>query len=53
MKKMSVISSFANSMIITIGSVVLIILFSSMASWMLVRDQSRKSKIIFIYSLRE
>lgn len=47
MKKMSIISSFANSMIITIGSVVLIILFSSMASWMLVRDQSRKSKIIF------
>ncbi|NOW86431.1 raffinose/stachyose/melibiose transport system permease protein [Clostridium beijerinckii] len=47
MKKMSVISSFTNSMIITIGSVVLIILFSSMASWMLVRDQSRKSKIIF------
>lgn len=47
MKKMDIVSSFTNSMIITIGGVALIILFSSMAAWVLVRDQSKKSKIIF------
>ncbi|EHI97245.1 ABC-type transporter, integral membrane subunit [Clostridium sp. DL-VIII] len=47
MDKMHVISAFANSIIITVGSVVLILLFSSMAAWVLVRDQSKKSKIIF------
>jgi raffinose/stachyose/melibiose transport system permease protein len=46
-KKMDLISSFANSMIITIGSVILILLFSSMAAWLLVRDQTKKSKILF------
>lgn len=40
-------SAFLNSMIITVGSVVLIILFSSMAAWVLVRDKTTKSKIIF------
>lgn len=45
--RMDFISSFTNSMIITIGSVVLILLFSSMAAWVLVRDQTKKSKIIF------
>jgi len=45
--RMDFISSFANSMIITIGSVILILLFSSMAAWVLVRDQTKKSKIIF------
>lgn len=45
--RMDMISSFANSMIITIGSVILILLFSSMAAWVLVRDQSKKSKVIF------
>ena len=44
---MKIISSFTNSMIITVGSVILILLFSSMAAWVLVRDQSKKSKIIF------
>ncbi len=47
MDRMHVISAFANSIIITICSVVLILLFSSMAAWVLVRDKSRKSKIIF------
>jgi len=47
MNKMKIISSFTNSMIITVGSVILILLFSSMAAWVLVRDQSKKSKIIF------
>lgn len=45
--KMDLVSSFANSMIITIGSVILILLFSSMAAWLLVRDQTKKSKILF------
>jgi raffinose/stachyose/melibiose transport system permease protein len=47
MDRMHVISAFTNSIIITICSVVLILLFSSMAAWVLVRDKSRKSKIIF------
>ena len=47
MNRMNMISSFTNSMIITIGSVILILLFSSMAAWVLVRDQTKKSKIIF------
>lgn len=47
MKKMNVVSAFTNSMIITAASVGLIILFSSMAAWVLVRDQSKKSKVIF------
>jgi raffinose/stachyose/melibiose transport system permease protein len=45
--RMKMLSAFTNSMIITIGSVILILLFSSMAAWVLVRDQSKKSKIIF------
>ena len=47
MNRMNMISSFTNSMIITVGSVILILLFSSMAAWVLVRDQTKKSKIIF------
>lgn len=47
MKRMDMISSFTNSMIITVGSVALIILFSSMAAWVLVRNKTKKSKIIF------
>jgi raffinose/stachyose/melibiose transport system permease protein len=45
--KMDILSSFTNSMIITVIGVILIILFSSMAAWVLVRDKSKKSKIIF------
>ena len=45
--KMDLVSSFANSMIITVGSVILILLFSSMAAWLLVRDKTKKSKILF------
>lgn len=45
--RMNFVSSFTNSMIITVGSVILLILFSSMAAWVLVRDQTKKSKIIF------
>jgi len=45
--RMNMLSSFTNSMIITVGSVILLLLFSSMAAWVLVRDQTKKSKIIF------
>ena len=45
--KMDLISSFANSMIITVFSVILLLLFSSMAAWLLVRDKTKKSKILF------
>lgn len=47
MERMDFFSAFANSMIITVCSVVLIILFSSMAAWVLVRDNTMKSKIAF------
>ncbi|AOR24953.1 carbohydrate ABC transporter permease [Clostridium taeniosporum] len=40
-------SAFINSIIITVLSVSLIILFSSMASWVLVRNNSKISKFIF------
>ena len=45
--KMDFIPSFANSIIITVFSVSLIILFSAMAAWVLARTKDRKSKIIF------
>lgn len=47
MDRMGITSAFTNSIIITVGSVVLILLFSSMAAWVLVRDKSTKSKIVF------
>ena len=46
-ERMDFIHSFTNSIIITVCSVVLIILFSSMAAWVLCRDKSKRSKIIF------
>lgn len=47
MDRMDFVSSFTNSIIITVCSVLLILLFSSMAAWVLVRDKSLKSKIVF------
>lgn len=47
MDRMGIASAFTNSIIITVGSVLLILLFSSMAAWVLVRDKSTKSKIVF------
>lgn len=47
MDRMNFASSFTNSIIITVCSVVLLLLFSSMAAWVLVRDKSLKSKVIF------
>ena len=43
--KMDMLKSFGNSLIITVGAVLLILLCSSMAAWVLVRDKSIKSKI--------
>lgn len=47
MDRMGITSAFINSIIITVGSVLVILLFSSMAAWVLVRDKSLKSKIVF------
>lgn len=47
MDRMGISSAFANSIIITVGSVIVILLFSSMAAWVLVRDKSTKSKVVF------
>ena len=46
-EKMDMLKSLGNSLIITIGGVLVILLFSSMAAWVLVRDKSMKSKIVF------
>ena len=40
-------SSLFNSLVITIGSVGITVIFASMAAWMLVRTKNRKSTIIF------
>lgn len=45
--KMDIGSAFFNSVIIIVCSVSLIIFFSSMAAWVLARDKTKKSKIIF------
>lgn len=47
MDRMGIASAFTNSIIITVGSVLVILLFSSMAAWVLVRDKSLKSKVCF------
>lgn len=47
MDRMGITSAFTNSIIITVGSVLVILLFSSMAAWVLVRDKSLKSKVVF------
>ena len=38
---------FFNSLVITVGSILLVIIFSSMAAWMLQRSNSKLSTIIF------
>jgi raffinose/stachyose/melibiose transport system permease protein len=47
MEKMGFITAIKNSLVITITSVVLIVLFSSMAAWMLVRTKRKMSNLIF------
>lgn len=47
MARMNFLPALKNSLVITVCSVVLIIVFASMASWMLVRNKSILSKVIF------
>lgn len=46
-ERMDMGSAFINSLIITSLSIVLIVLFSSMAAWALARNKSKTSKVIF------
>ncbi|PRX22385.1 raffinose/stachyose/melibiose transport system permease protein [Orenia metallireducens] len=46
-KRLDFLSVFFNSLIITVGSIVFIIIFSSMAAWMLQRTKSKLSNLIF------
>lgn len=47
MERMGIFDAFANSLIITVGAVAMIIVVSALAAWMLVRNKSKKSKIVF------
>lgn len=47
LERMDMLKTFSNSMIITVLSVIVIIICSSMAAWVLVRNKSKKSKILF------
>lgn len=47
MDRMGIASAFTNSIMITVFGVIVILIFSSMAAWVLVRDKSLKSKILF------
>lgn len=46
--KLDFLNSFKNSLIITVVSVIIIIIFTSMAAWILVRTKSKISTIIFL-----
>ena len=46
-ERMDMGNAFINSLIITAGSIILIVLFSSMAAWTLARTKTKTSKIIF------
>lgn len=46
-EKLNFLNSFKNSLLITVISVVIIILFTSSAAWMLVRTKSKTSTFIF------
>ncbi|MCR2822225.1 carbohydrate ABC transporter permease [Lederbergia panacisoli] len=48
MEKMDFLQSFFNSLFITVVSCLLIVLFSSMTAWMLVRTDDKLSKFIFM-----
>ncbi|MBS4219888.1 carbohydrate ABC transporter permease [Bacillus sp. FJAT-49711] len=48
MEKMDFLQSFFNSLLITVVSCLLIVLFSSMTAWMLVRTDDKLSKFIFM-----
>ncbi|MCI8489377.1 MAG: carbohydrate ABC transporter permease [Lachnospiraceae bacterium] len=47
-EKLEFVKSFANSLVITVCSTVLILIFCSMAAWVLVRYKTRTSSVIFM-----
>lgn len=47
MERMGMAEAFTNSIIITVFSLLFLVLFSSMAAWVLCRNKSRYSKIVF------
>jgi len=47
-EKLDFLHSFMNSLVITIVSTAIIVLFCSMAAWVLVRYKTRTSKILFL-----
>ena len=47
-EKLDFVRSFMNSLVITVVSTILIVLVSSMAAWVLVRYNTRTSKILFM-----
>lgn len=48
MEKMNFLGALGNSLFITIGSEIFIIVLASMTAWMLVRTDSRWSRVIFL-----
>lgn len=46
-KDLNFMHSFMNSLLITVSSTVLIVIFASMAAWMLVRSKTKFSKFLF------
>lgn len=47
MEKMDLGSAFVNSLIVTLGSILFIVLFSSTSAWVLVRRPSRAGNVLF------
>lgn len=47
-EKLDFVHSFMNSLVITVVSTAIIVLFCSMAAWVLVRYKTRTSKILFL-----
>lgn len=47
-EKLEFFQSFMNSFVITVVSTILLVVFCSMASWVLVRNKNKTSKIIFL-----
>ena len=47
MERMDFFRAFRNSLILTVGGVILVVVFCSMAAWMLVRHGGRLSRLIY------
>lgn len=48
MEKMNFVKSFSNSLLVTLVSIVIIVVLASMTAWMLVRNNNKISKILFM-----